>query len=185
MRILNIHGFDGSSENTNYKILRLLGHNVISTQLDYRSLSPNQIYNSKLYPIAKHQDIDLIVATSFGAFFGNRLSAEFNIPCIFTNPCLRPDISLRAIAPEYFSCKNSKEITDWRIDQLSNKQYNYTNKTILIGTADEIIDHDSITTKEAVGAIFYRIEGGKHQLSENQIKDIIEEVIESYEESII
>lgn len=179
MNILNIHGFDGSCINSNYRILKSLNHNVISKQLEYRSYCPQAIYN-QLVSIIEHTHIHIIVATSFGAFFGNRLSNQFDVPCIFTNPCFRPDVSLKAIAPGYFTEENCSQIESYVQDQMF---YNYLAKYIIVGDCDEIIDHNSITLSEAKGATFYHVSGGKHQLQIDQYKNIVGKVVENIEKS--
>jgi len=159
MKILNIHGYQGSATNSNYKILNSLGCKVISLQFDYDNESPQQVYD-KLFDIVESNDIDLIVGTSFGAFFAKRLSMQFQIPCILTNPCLRPDISLFNLSPKYFNkFENITTITDWVLDEVPST---FENCYIIAGTEDEVIDHS--ITKEMVDGKINWVQGGHHSV---------------------
>lgn len=177
MKILNIHGFDGHCYNSNFQVLKKLGHDVVSPQLDYRFESPIQIM-SQLLEISFSDDFDLIVATSFGAFFAKMLSIITGKHCILTNPCLRPDISLKKLAPEYFTRKNDL-IIEKGVRFLWNRA-DYSGDIIIIGDDDEVIDHYDITLWEAFNAKFYHIPGGKHRLEEEQLDPCLKEALEYY-----
>lgn len=170
MNILNIHGYGGSGQNTNYSILSSMQGNidVISPTLDYLSFDPYSV-ECDLCQIVENNCVGLIVATSFGAFFGKQLSLKYNIPLIATNPCLRPEISLRKIAPEYFSQSNSVFVEQ---RELIASSAGYKTDVFIVGHDDEVIDHESITKPNAVGATFHEVEGG-HKLD----KDIYEEIL--------
>ena len=43
MKILNIHGYKGSAENSACLVLKELGHDVISPQIDYDAENPEKI----------------------------------------------------------------------------------------------------------------------------------------------
>ena len=173
MKILNLHGLDGTSDNTNYNVLKSLGYEVISPQLNDREMSLQEVSNI-LFPIVRSEKIDLIVATSYGAFFGKRISDKFSLPCIFTNPCLRPDISLEKIAPEYFTFLRRRDIHSWAVDQ---RYYDFSKDYIIIGDQDEVIDHYDITLFEASGAKFHHVEGGKHQLQIDKYDYLMKKLI--------
>lgn len=174
MKILNIHGFDGTPNNTNAQILNEYANEkdgavqVISVSLDYRNNSLVDVY-SCIRSIAKTEHIDLIVATSFGAFVGKHLSLAFSIPLICTNPCFRPDITLNAIAPEYFEGKigqlNAETVTDWRTEHHGT----YSNDHIFLGRDDNVID-SSITLNEANSNLIYLVDGG-HSLPRESYED--------------
>lgn len=170
MKVLNIHGYNGSSRNTNFKILESLESvaEVISPQFDYITTSPEYIEKC-LVKLVEDNDIELVVATSFGAFFGRLLSIKHNVPIIATNPCLRPDISLKAIAPEYFNKYNSRYVEEALRTNLSG---GYNKAVFILGDKDEVIDHDYITRVIAKDATFYTV-SGNHHLEEDEYRDIL------------
>lgn len=167
MRILNIHGFDGDRDNVNYRVLKSLGHEVVSFQFNYRSDWLRSIY-TRLASIVSFQHFDLIVCTSFGSFLGKRLSTQFNLPIIHTNPCFKPSITLKQIAPEFFTTRHTCEIEMWEADQ---ELYDFSKDVIIIGTDDQVIDHEAITCNIANKATFYRVQGGKHSLEEKEVEE--------------
>lgn len=87
MNVLNIHGYAGTAENTNYSILHEAGYNVISFAIDYDSCAASDVEEFLLAAVKVYQ-IGLIVATSYGSYFANILSAKLDIPFIATNPCV-------------------------------------------------------------------------------------------------
>lgn len=178
MKVLNIHGYNGSNQNTNFKILEALKPvvEVISPQFDYITASPDYIEKC-LVKLVEDNDIELVVATSFGAFFGRLLSIKYNIPIIATNPCLRPDISLKAIAPEYFNEHNSRYIEE---TLRTNSCKGYEGDVFILGSEDEVIDHDSITRVIAKDATFYTV-SGNHHLKEDEYRDILIKEVVAYE----
>ncbi|MBR6384726.1 MAG: hypothetical protein IKS03_01170 [Ruminococcus sp.] len=90
MRILNIHGFMGESDNKNYKALcDIFGkESVISPNLDYMSDSPEKIL-SFLSDMVDSDDF-IFVGQSLGGWYADKLSRKFHRPCVLTNPCSFP-----------------------------------------------------------------------------------------------
>lgn len=180
MKVLNIHGFDGNRINTNFRLLEKCSSlQVISPQLDYRNRNLEEIY-SELSKLIEDNNVKLIVATSFGAFFGKRLANEYAIPCILTNPCFRPDISLRKIAPEFFTEEHEATIRDW-VSKQSN--YNFSQDLILAGTNDEVIDHTSVTDpilSRGKGQIYW-IKEEKHKMCGTSYQFLFMKGVTDYE----
>ena len=173
MNILNIHGFAGVAENTNYNILHEAGYNVASFTIDYERCSVLDV-NEFLHASIKVFHIDLIVATSYGGFFANVLSAGFGIPFIATNPCVDPSTSIFKLAPDYYY-KEARNLAD-----LTKMYYkNWENGVLIIGNEDEVIDH-SITKKIVGKAKIYEISGG-HRLSKESYEKMLEHKLISYD----
>lgn len=172
--ILNLHGFRGSSNNTNCRILQRMGLDVTSFQIDYESENLNELCKELATYLSLHY-IHAIVATSFGSFIGKHLSIEFKLPLIATNPCLVPNVSLRRVAPEYFvgdlGRKNEETCKRWQKEHKGT----YSFDSFIIGSDDNVIDH-SITYSEAAGATFYNVQG-KHQLSAKQYSTLLEDLV--------
>lgn len=135
MKILNIHGYKGSPENTAKKVLDQLGYQVISPALDYDQIPPAQIF-SDLEIILKHQSPDVITGTSYGGFFAAALCAKYQIPVILISPCLLPFIHL----PRLGCAWDVKEYLPI-FAMISDLDKDLT--ATIIGGKDEIIDtHD-------------------------------------------
>ncbi len=90
MKILNIHGFMGESDNKNYKALCgfFNENNIISPQMNYMSDCPEKIL-SALSDMVDSEDF-IFVGQSLGGWYANKLSRIFHRPCILTNPCYLP-----------------------------------------------------------------------------------------------
>lgn len=172
--ILNLHGFRGSSNNTNYRILGRMGLDVTSFQIDYERENLNELCKELARYLSLHY-VDAIVATSFGSFIGKHLSIEFKLPLIATNPCLIPDVSLRRIAPEYFKGdlgnQNGEICKKWQKEHKGT----YASDKFIIGLEDEVIDH-SISYSEAAEATFYKVQG-KHRLLSTQYSILLEDLV--------
>lgn len=150
-----------------------MGYNVVSPKIDYESCSLEQIYDRLSYE-AHQNNIHMIVANSLGAFIGKRLSVELDVPCIFTNPCFRPDMSLKLIDPGYYNTI-SNEVERWIIDQ---KSYDFSKDIVIIGDQDEVIDHYSITLFEAPEATFYHVEDGYHNVDIDKYGELIKNSVQ-------
>lgn len=168
MKVLNLHGYKGNSNNTNFRILEDAGYEVISPQTEYDDYDPNTVVEM-LSRIIEEEKPELIVATSFGTFFGKILSCKYNIRLIATNPCLRPEISLKRIAPDYFKEGFEAEIVKY---VFSNEHRGYKEDTFIIGNNDEVIDHNRITMNEAALATLIIVEG-KHRLDRKNYEEIL------------
>ena len=173
MNILNIHGYKGDKINTNFRILTEAGYIVTSLTIDYDSHDPDEIIDF-LSNIVKERDIKLIVAASFGAFFGKILSVNLNIPLIATNPCLKPSESLKPIAPEYFA---DKAKANW----ISNKEAelfakNWVNDIFIVGKDDTVVN-PAITRRIAKSATIYEISGSHQMFMFDYHHILIDEVI--------
>lgn len=168
MKILNLHGYKGSYNNINFNILKDAGYEVVSPQLDYDNLRPYEVVRI-LSDLVEKEKPGLITATSFGTFFGKILSCKYNIRLIATNPCLRPEISLKRIAPDYFKEGFESEIVKY---VFSNEHRGYKEDTFIIGNNDEVIDHNRITVNEAALANLITVEG-KHRLDRKNYEEVL------------
>ena len=169
MNILNIHGYAGKAENTNYTILHEAGYNVTGFTIDYDSCSAIDV-EEFLTAAIKVYNIDIIVATSYGSYFANILSAKFDIPFIATNPCVSPSVSLYNISPDY--CKREMPYYRLRDDAYVK---NWENGIFILGDNDEVLDH-TITQKMIGKAKTYTVSGGHRLNKEVYERYLLEEV---------
>ncbi|MDE5765183.1 MAG: hypothetical protein K2I00_09520 [Ruminococcus sp.] len=168
MKILNIHGYKGSAENSACLVLKEMGFDVISPQIDYDAENPEKILDN-LRKIFTESKPDYIVGTSLGGFFALLLSVEFkavrhnsylqkkekcNYPTILVNPCLLPFVTL----PELGYEKNIKEFIG-----LFGKFTNiYGDIYAIIGGQDEVIDYHDFTIQLIGKRHYILVPNGKH-----------------------
>ena len=118
--ILNLHGLNGSSYNTNYKLLIDLYSKdfIISPQMDYILTSPTEILDR----LKRYKDIDYIVGNSFGGFYAYVLSNMCNIPCLLVNPCIPPERYIPFLVEEY---EFTDELINLMAENLMNQEEPY------------------------------------------------------------
>lgn len=113
MKILNLHGFMGESDNKNYKALCAIipTEDIISPQLNYKQNSPQEIID--IISAFISSDDFIFVGQSLGGWYADNLSRKFSRPCILTNPCYYPHkleiITTSGIPEEYV--KQYKELS--------------------------------------------------------------------------
>ncbi|MBD5159246.1 MAG: hypothetical protein HDT23_03265 [Ruminococcus sp.] len=151
MKILNIHGYKGSAENTACMVLKKLGHEVISPHIDYDAKTPSQIRRD-LKNIFNENKPDYIVGTSLGGFFALLLSQEFKAPTVLVSTCLCPFITL----PE-LDYKGDIRIFMELFGKISD---NFQNISAVVGGKDEVINYHGFT--ENLMEECYIVPEGKH-----------------------
>lgn len=170
MKILNIHGYKGCAENSACIILKNLGHEVISPQIDYDAKSPNRIFYD-LWKIFMENNPDYIIGTSLGGFFALLLSRKFkveryeshikkylscNIPTVLINPCLKPCVTLGGLG---YEMDKGKEMAFVRFsDMIEKTDCRYV--TAVIGGQDEVISYHDYTMTVIKNS--YVVPEGKH-----------------------
>ncbi len=118
MKSLYIHGLDSDPNKQKIEIMEQAGLETFALHLDYR-LQKNayQILKSK----AIDKNIEFIVGSSLGGYYGFWLAEELGIPCLLLNPAMTIDEKI----PFYISNINER-----------NCQFRY----VAIGAKDDIID---------------------------------------------
>ncbi|MDE6774831.1 MAG: hypothetical protein K2J37_00765 [Ruminococcus sp.] len=166
MKILNIHGYKGSVENSACLVLKEMGFDVISPQIDYDTESFENILDN-LRKIFTENMPDYIVGTSLGGAFALLVSAENSVPVILVNPCLMPEITLPELGYNgYISLVNF--FNDFSADP--EKTY------AIIGGQDEVINyHENVTMKIIRNCTV--IPDGKHSGATLPLKEFFGELI--------
>ncbi len=167
MKILNIHGYKGSSENSACLALKELGYDVISPQLDYDAESPENIL-SLLSDVLSDSKPDVIVGTSLGGFFALLLSIESGLPSVLVNPCLMPFITLPQL--EY-----SGDISGFIRLFGSFSEISQSKVFAIIGGQDEIISYHDFTRRVIKNHAVYP--EGKHSGATLPLKEFFGELI--------
>ncbi len=169
MKILNIHGYMGSSENSACSVLKKMGYDVISIQLDYDNMSPYSVLDMLLRQISDN-NITHIVGTSLGGFFGAVLSAELDVPVVLVNPCLMPFVYLSRLG---FTGDIVSYIEMFgKISNLKNK-----NVSTIIGEQDEVIDSHDFTEKFLGNERFRKVPHGRHSGATLPLESYFREVL--------
>lgn len=167
MKILNIHGYRGSAENSACLALKELGHDVISPQIDYDAESPEKIFDELKNIFTKNKP-NYIVGTSLGGFFALLLSIEYDIPTILVNPCLMPFVTLTEL--DY-----SGDINGF-IKLFGNfSEINQNNVCAIIGGNDEVISYHDFT-KQLISNHTV-IPDGKHSGATLPLKEYFSNII--------
>lgn len=96
MKILNIHGYRGSCENSSFAALSALGAEMISPQIDYDKQSPDEILLF-LNDLWQQNGCQAVVGTSLGGFYAALLSMKHHAKTVLINPCLLPFLLLPQI----------------------------------------------------------------------------------------
>lgn len=172
MKILNIHGYKGSSENTAKKILDQLGCQVISPALDYDKILPAQVF-SDLEIILKQQSPDIITGTSYGGFFAAALCAKYQIPVILVSPCLLPFVHLPRLGCTW-DVKNYLPL----FAIISNLDKNFT--ATIIGGKDEIIDTHDFTKNFLDNPYFIIHPEGKHSGATLPLEEFFSRILKKF-----
>ena len=175
MKILNIHGYNGSPHNAAYAALNENScQDITAPSIDYDAESPEIILEG-LKGIIADKQIELIVGTSLGGFFAAVLSAELNLPVILVNPCLMPFHHL----PRLGFQGNIKPFIPLfgMLDKLESD-----NVSCIVGADDEIIDTHDFTERMLGNARFRRIPGGKHSGATLPLKTYFGEMLYYYTE---
>ena len=164
MLILNIHGYNGSTENSAYKALIGLGHKVIPPSIDYENESPDNIMG-RLHSIAEEKSPDIIVGTSMGGFYAAVLSAELDLPVITVNPFLMPFLTF----PEHIKSLIALfgELSKIRSENVS----------CIVGSDDEVLGDHTFTKDLLDNQRFRIIEGGRHSGATLPLVEYFSEVI--------
>ncbi|MCM1132982.1 MAG: hypothetical protein NC340_05885 [Ruminococcus flavefaciens] len=142
MKIMNIHGYGGSAENSACVALKELGHDVVSPQIDYCAESPEKVFDN-IREIFRENKPDYIVGTSLGGFFALLTSIHFNIPVVLVNPCLMPFITLPEVG-------HRGDVSGF-IRLFSNfADIRQENITAIIGGQDEVISYHNTVTRKLI-----------------------------------
>lgn len=154
MTILNIHGYKGSPHNSAYKALKTLGYEVISPDIDYDKLSPEETLDM-LCQCAENIKVGFIVGSSLGGFYAAVLSARLGLPVILINPCLLPFFSLPKLGYEG-DIKPFIPI----FGELSDLDISITHT--IVGSCDEVLNTHDFTASLLGDGNYKVIPKGKH-----------------------
>ena len=154
MRVLNIHGYQGSAENSAYIALRRIECEIISPQIDYDGEKPEPILD-QLAGIAEKKKMELLVGTSLGGFFAAVLSADLHLPVILVNPCMLPFLHLPRIG---YQGDIAPFIRMFAKLSLIDRE----TVSCIVGGSDELIDSHDFDERLFGNSRFRIIAGGGH-----------------------
>ncbi|MGN0553479.1 MAG: YqiA/YcfP family alpha/beta fold hydrolase [Oscillospiraceae bacterium] len=169
MKILNIHGYKGSSHNSAYTALKALGYEVISPDIDYDKLSPDETLDM-LCRCAANIKVGFIVGSSLGGFYAAVISARLKLPVILINPCLLPFFSLPKLGYEG-DIKSFIPI----FGELSDLDVSITHT--IVGGCDEVLNTHDFTASLLGGGHYKVIPKGKHSGDTLPLESFFGEII--------
>lgn len=169
MKILNIHGYKGSAENSACLVLKEMGFDVISPQIDYDAESPEKVLDD-LRKIFTENKPDYIIGTSLGGFFALLLSIESEIPTVLVSPCLLPFITLSDLG-------YNNDLGEFEFAELFRElsKVDFQNVSAIIGEQDEIISYHKLTKTLVKNCTV--IPDGKHSGATLPLKEFFGELI--------
>lgn len=170
MKVLNIHGYKGGSENTACSVLKNMGFEVISPQLNYNDMSPQETLNTLRNYL---NGCDAIVGTSLGGFFGILLSVEFNTPVILVNPCLMPFLTLTRLG-------FTGEIQPYIELFPEITKIDLSLESTIIGGKDNIIDYHDMTKRLLNNERFRIFPEGRHSGATLPLENYFDEIFSQY-----
>ena len=103
MKILYLHGYQGSPNWDRIEWMESLGHEVIAPQIDYDK-------EHDFFVNLLNQDFDFIVGNSLGGFTAFYLSIYKGKPSICINPPLYMDLKIRMNIPLDYDIKGCQNI---------------------------------------------------------------------------
>ena len=156
MKIINIHGYRGSCENSSFAALSALGAEMISPQIDYDKQSPDEIllFLNNLWQ--KH-NCQAIVGTSLGGFYAALLNGKHHAKTVLINPCLLPFLLL----PQIEESQNTLLFDYLRLfADISKVDKNQI--LVIIGEQDEVISTHDFTQNLLGKSRCICVPNGKH-----------------------
>lgn len=148
LRILYVHGFEGSGNGNSSKLLKKIISEILQT--DIKLIAPqfennllkfkDNINKIKIYS----NNVDIIISSSFGAL--ETLVADIKIPRILINPALLPYTELLKIGLEPSDNFKQLETTIPKYLKKQNIWYVISDKDNVIGT-DNVEKHIQLINK--------------------------------------
>ena len=169
MKILNIHGYRGSCENSSFAALSALGAEMISPQIDYDKQSPDEILLF-LNDLWQQNGCQAIVGTSLGGFYAALLSMKHHAKTVLINPCLLPFLLL----PQLEESQNTLLFDYLRlfsdIVKIDKNQI-----VAIIGEQDEVISTHDFTQNLLGKSRCICVPNGKHSGWTLPLRDIFKQ----------
>lgn len=104
MKILYLHGYQGSPNWDRIEWMKSLGHEVIAPQIDYDN-------EQDFFINLLNKDFDFIVGNSLGGFVAFYISLYKGKPSICINPPLYMDLKIKMNLPIAYEIKGSQNIS--------------------------------------------------------------------------
>jgi len=169
MKILNLHGYNGSVHNSVYQVLLELQYEIISPRIDYDNVNPRQLLLN-LSEIYDENDCGAVVGTSAGGFFAAQLCVMKQCPTVLINPCLMPFVYLPRLG--YNSINGVFEFSEMFSDIT---KIHPELVSAIVGEDDEIIDTHEYTKTLLHNSKYIAVPNGKHSGFTLPLKEIFEQ----------
>ena len=169
MKILNIHGYRGSSDNSAYHALLPLGVEIISPQMDYDKQSPDEILLF-LNDLWQQNGCQAVVGTSLGGFYAALLSMKHHAITVLINPCLLPFLLL----PQLEESQNTL-LFDYLRLFADMVKIDKNQIVAIIGEQDEVISTHDFTQNLLGKSRCILVPDGKHSGWTLPLRDIFKQ----------
>ena len=172
MKILNLHGLNGSCTNTAYRFLSeyykdAKSVEIISPQLDYAVNSPYSILDEIRIQCS---DPDIVVGTSFGGFFAYIVGATLGCKTVLINPCIPPHRYIPKLVSDY-KYTDILELIWSKYSQIS-LDYN-----MILGNNDTVLDIQTTLNNLCTPVDNYTIISGGHSLNGEEYETWFKEIL--------
>ncbi len=175
MRVLNLHGYKGSAENSmHHALLRSMNMEVFSPQIDYDNIMPKTLLRI-LTDCYEEYSCQAVSGTSVGGFFALQICVLKKCPTIVVNPCLLPFVYLPRLG-----YKNEKGILQFTelLGNLTGLDKNLISS--VIGEKDELIDTHDYTKAMLFNSRYITVPNGKHSGFTLPLDEIFSEHINDF-----
>lgn len=169
MKLLNIHGYKGSAENSAYEALTALGHEIASPELEYDLLSPDETLDILLRKAAEC-GAETLVGSSLGGFYAAVLSVRLGLPAVLVNPCLMPFLHLPRLG--YSGDVRPFIRLFGKLADIDGAKI-----SVIVGGSDEVIDTHDMTRRLLKNSRFKVVPNGKHSGSTLPLESFFGEVL--------
>lgn len=158
-KILYIHGYSSSKDSlTGKKLAQYLPNTDVITETF--SANPHEAIEQANKLISEHK-IDLVVASSYGAFFAMQLKGTLRL---LINPCLYPSEQFGKRHPEFQYLSECVELEKTVLE--NNFQQIYA----IFATNDELFSYKEVFAKYCSNIIMVK---DKHRLNYTNIKKVV------------
>lgn len=163
--IINIHGFNGSTNSPRVQHLRAKFPKTKVFAPDYNDRDPHQGYNTLLQFVTrtmKKYPHLLLTGCSLGGFWSHVISNQLKLPSLLLNPAMEPWDTLKKYVDEKFTEEDVATYHDFRFKNALPRTV-YEPRIVLLESGDKVIDPHN-TQKMFRGHCDVRLlPGGSHR----------------------
>lgn len=176
MKILYIHGLNSNKDSSTGKMVKKYFTKKLNAEVITETFNLLDIeeVRKKIYKIVTEQDINVVIASSLGAFVALTLGDA--VAKILFNPCMLPSTILQSLDPtipdSIIEKFKRREIITYDNVDCETREYTYA----AFGMSDELFSFKELF-KQHFRNRYIEIQGGKHKLNEEQLHDVLDQLV--------